>query len=255
MLRMEGKKRLQILNQLSEIIREEIALDKKLLLLCKNDSRLGFHSEAEGYKYFPEKISWRMNQLSAVLAFDVPEFERIIRRGDALFPEYTGRKPVGPQARCISVGSSVEADDGKLNFRDMQWQTFGNEGEAQTLRWAACYDREALYIIVSGSETADRSVSVPPISALTVKVEPRRLWPCKRFMFSPENEGRPGDEVRIFRESGTYYITVRIPFEKIGQDVTHVQPVRIDVQVQKRKGGVSAWLPSNPLTPPVDAWG
>jgi len=71
MFRMEGRERLDILNQLGQIIKEEIELDEQLLVLCVKDSRLGFHSEAEGYKYFPEKIKWRMEQLKAVLENDV----------------------------------------------------------------------------------------------------------------------------------------------------------------------------------------
>lgn len=52
MLRMDGRERLNILTQLTDIIKEEITLDEQLLALCKNDSRLGFNSGAEGYKYF-----------------------------------------------------------------------------------------------------------------------------------------------------------------------------------------------------------
>ena len=36
----------------------ELKGDAELIELCRNGSRQGFHSEAEGYKYFPEKIRW-----------------------------------------------------------------------------------------------------------------------------------------------------------------------------------------------------
>jgi len=72
MFRMEGKERLEILEQLGDIIREELKMDEQLIKLCERDSRLGFHSEAEGYKYFPEKIRWRMQQLKDVLATMCP---------------------------------------------------------------------------------------------------------------------------------------------------------------------------------------
>ncbi|MFA6472500.1 MAG: hypothetical protein WCU00_10705, partial [Candidatus Latescibacterota bacterium] len=147
MLHGEGLKRLQILNQLCEIIHEEIELDKKLLVLCENDSRLGFHSEAEGYKYFPEKINWRINELRKVLAYDVPEMESIIRKGNALFPEYTGKKPIGPAACCIPSKVSLWTDAGEFDFSDLQWQKCGDNHKGQTLRWAACYDKDAFYII------------------------------------------------------------------------------------------------------------
>ena len=69
MLRMNGRERLSVLKQLREIVGAELELNEQLLKLCASDSRLGFHSEAEGYMYFPEKIRWRMQQLRTVLHF------------------------------------------------------------------------------------------------------------------------------------------------------------------------------------------
>ena len=102
MLRMEGKERLDILKQLTDIIHEELDLDKQLIGLCEKDSRLGFHSEAEGYKYFPEKIRWRMHELEYVLANDMPEIKKLIGKTKLLFPEYTGKEPVGLVAYATS---------------------------------------------------------------------------------------------------------------------------------------------------------
>ena len=31
-----------------------------MIPLCENDNRLGYHSEAEGFKFFPEKLNDRM---------------------------------------------------------------------------------------------------------------------------------------------------------------------------------------------------
>ena len=100
-----------ILNQLGKIIHEEIELDKQLLVLCEKDSRLGFHSEAEGYKYFPEKIKWRMEQLNNVLANDVPEVKKIIlQRSTLCFLNIQGKKPEGPVADCIASDGSIWSD-------------------------------------------------------------------------------------------------------------------------------------------------
>jgi hypothetical protein len=248
MLRMDGSKRLQILNQLCEIIREEIELDKKLLVLCENDSRLGFHSEAEGYKYFPEKINWRMDQLRKILTYDAPEIESIIRKGNALFPEYTSKNPTGPAASCKPLRDSLLTDKVKIDSLDLQWQKCGNNQEGQTMRWAACYDREALYIIVSDSVKTDQTSSISPVSNILVKVEPFRLWPCKRFRFYPGNQEHPGEGVHIVKGSGVYYIAVRIPIERIGQNVKNLQPVRMNLHLQKREGATFDWIPNNPLT-------
>src|SRR5690606_37998127 len=62
--------------KMRDIAREEIANTAELLPLAKDDSRLGFHSEAEGYKYFPEKLQWRIEQIKRTFAVDFPEVEQ-----------------------------------------------------------------------------------------------------------------------------------------------------------------------------------
>ncbi len=59
-----------ILNEMEAIVHGEINRSERLIELCENDSRLGFHSEAEGYKYFPEKLEWRITMLKNLLAED-----------------------------------------------------------------------------------------------------------------------------------------------------------------------------------------
>jgi hypothetical protein len=145
MFRMDGKERLDILNQLTDIIEEEIAMNEELLVLCKNDSRLGFHSEAEGYKYFPAKIEWRMEELRKVLANDVPAIEKLIKKGKPLFPEYTGRQPEGAVANCIKT-EDVNIDGSIVPPSDLQWlELTEGKGDGQVL-WASSRDSEALYI-------------------------------------------------------------------------------------------------------------
>jgi hypothetical protein len=53
---------------MKEILQRQIDISYKVAELCKKDSRLGFHSEAENYKYFPEKLLARVKMLEAELA-------------------------------------------------------------------------------------------------------------------------------------------------------------------------------------------
>jgi hypothetical protein len=57
----------KILDRLCEIVRAEMLQCDKMFALCKMDSRLGFHSEAEGFKFFPEKLSSRKEKLKTLL--------------------------------------------------------------------------------------------------------------------------------------------------------------------------------------------
>jgi len=248
MLRMDGMERLEKLKQLSNIVQEELALDEKLLLLCERDSRLGFHSEAEGYKYYPAKIRWRMQQLKDVLANDVPELKKMILNGQLLFPEYTGEKPEGLVAECIASDGSLWSGTGLVLPRNLKWQPCSYGTGKSAIRWAATYDANAIYVIVSDSANSNHSTSMSTISGITVKVEPRRLWACAHFVFNPGDEKQVDDNVRITKESGKSHVIVRIPFKRFWWSDEGLHPVRVDVQVQKTDGRTSSWCPNNPLT-------
>jgi hypothetical protein len=261
MLRMEGRERLNILDQLSNIIREEIKQDKQLLLLCENDSRLGFHSEAEGYKYFPEKINWRIHQLSDVLANDVPELKKIILRDELLFPEYTGLKPEGAASDCISSESSIWRGDSLVLPGNLKWYPFNYGPDKTNLQWASAYTKDDLYIIVSEMKSKDPAREVCLVEGIEVRIEPQRLYPAIHFVFDNQNTNKDGDPVHItgyplifktgirqIRKEGIRYAAVRIPFDKIGLNAANLHPVRIDVNVQSGMSGPYSWRPDNPLT-------
>ena len=81
--------------EMEHIVREEIKQSEEMISLCFKDSRLGYHSEAEGYKYYPEKLKWRVEHLYTVLKNDFPLVRQKITNNEELFPEYTGAKPEG----------------------------------------------------------------------------------------------------------------------------------------------------------------
>ncbi|MBN1197809.1 MAG: hypothetical protein JXA23_00560 [Bacteroidales bacterium] len=242
MLRMEGRERLDILKQLEDIIKEEIEMDKQLIGLCEKDSRLGFHSEAEGYKYFPEKIRWRMQQLRDALTNDLPDLKRLIHDDKPLFPEYTGKEPAGAVAYAIRSTGFPGSDLPE----GLQWQRCTYGSDTSTIRWAATYDKDAMYIIVSDQVNPDQTATVSTISAVTVKVEPRRLWLCARFVFNPGIENPADNAVRVVKGSGKWYVISRIPFKSFWWSDEAIHPLRVDVHVQKSNGKTSSWCPYNP---------
>ena len=256
MIRSEGMGRLGQLETLVAIVREELDLNEQLLKLCESDSRLGFHSEAEGYKYFPEKIRWRMAQLQSVLATDAPEVEAVIRSGEQLFPEYTGVRPTGPTAHCAPAEGWDWSVPGFPLPDGLQWEACDTGPEKTAVQWASWYDAEALHIAVKGC-TKEDAASQTEVTSVLVKVEPRRLWPSKHFQYSPGSawreeqvdqvtpqsiEGRTGAEAGELRAIG------RIPLDRIPMDRGDMHPIRIDVRVTQAGSGTCAWRPSNPTT-------
>jgi aminoglycoside 3-N-acetyltransferase len=67
------------LDEMELIVRNEINRSLRMVELCRFDSRLGFHSEAEGYKYFPEKLFWRVKQLEDLLKNDFQRMREILQ--------------------------------------------------------------------------------------------------------------------------------------------------------------------------------
>ncbi len=56
------------------LVLDEIAATKRMRELCQQDSRLGSHSEAEGYLFFPEQLAAREKLLQELLEQDFPRF-------------------------------------------------------------------------------------------------------------------------------------------------------------------------------------
>jgi len=256
MFRMQGEGRLAVLEELAAIVREELELNEELLTLCARDSRLGFHSEAEGYKYHPEMIRWRMRQLRHVLDGHVPELERIIRGGAPLFPEYTGARPTGAVARSAPCDDSLWRSADLAAPPSFRWEDCRDGADVIGVSWAAGHDAQALYVAASGPAEAARSADAPPIGRVLVKIEPRRLWPCKHFEFVPGAPARAelADRVapqsvegRVIEVDGRWRAALRIPFARIGMSAESPHPVRVNVLVTPGGKGTVSWRPDNPL--------
>ncbi len=73
-----------LLAGMRKIAEEEIRNSLRLAELCRQDARLGYHSEAEVYKYFPAKLEWRAECLRELLAQDFAEAEVLLDEGAEL---------------------------------------------------------------------------------------------------------------------------------------------------------------------------
>lgn len=70
-----------ILAEMKGLVNKEIENSSIMIELCKNDGRLGYHSEAEGYKFFDEKLEKRIDNLKNLLYTDFAEVEKRIQKG------------------------------------------------------------------------------------------------------------------------------------------------------------------------------
>jgi len=104
----------QLLEQLRQLVLAEIETSRRMLPLCRSDSRLGYHSEAEGYKFFPEKLEDRIAYLQAMLESEFPMVQARIDDGKAPLRYYLGSRENGYH---MNSGAWEEIPDSTASFR------------------------------------------------------------------------------------------------------------------------------------------
>jgi hypothetical protein len=103
-----AEKQKETLNEMRKLVLMEISGSERLAELCGNDSRLGFHSEAEGYKYFPDKLKWRADMLRSLLEDDFKQAEKEIAEGGLKIPAESGETAHSAGDNWASAGDSLK---------------------------------------------------------------------------------------------------------------------------------------------------
>ena len=95
---------LEILEKMRALVLLELENSEKMIKLCESDKRLGYHSEAEGFKFFPEKLRDRIAKLNACLEVEFAETEKRIKAGLSPLGYYYAE---GEHAYLIGNGESA----------------------------------------------------------------------------------------------------------------------------------------------------
>ncbi len=237
-----------LLRRMRRIVEDEIGNSRELLKLSRKDRRLGFHSEAEGYKYYPSKITWRVGQLKCLLKTEFPRVARQIESGALLFPDYVGKGPCiqAYQCRLVENGLELSANPFDPGWSVVQktdcayWlarrrpaagrpESYGNpfdpvpqeKAPPSLISWQAVYDRYAIYICAH----------VPPDPAgdgIRIVCEPNRLG--SRIVFDVAKHGEanatiddgyissvaPGWKARTHIQGDQCRIVLKVPFACLG---------------------------------------
>lgn len=259
-----GEGRLGLLEQMKALVNDELALDERLLPLCAADSRLGFHSEAEGYKYYPERIRWRMGLLRQLLATEFPEIEQRLRQGLVAFPEYIGQGEVGKHYECSKIKDPIPLD-GKCTeglWARLPEQAITANPEAANKKgrqtaWRAVCDGQALHLGVICRETAAGAAPRWGGENIEIQLEPQRLWPALHFMISASGNRSyrviGGKEnlnwqTAVQRGKDFWSVQVRIPLETLGLTPAGLHPIRLNVIHQCSADGPRSWIERHPFS-------
>ena len=129
----------ELLDRLEAIITEEKKNSARLIDLCAADSRLGYHSEAHGYKFFDEKLKWRIAELDKCLSEEFPAVRARTQKGlsplsfydgeeSAVTVRLSGGEPTPFAGECPHTWVSADESDGRITL------TFTmKEGEGDSL--------------------------------------------------------------------------------------------------------------------------
>ncbi|NLB41245.1 MAG: hypothetical protein GX815_03135, partial [Clostridiales bacterium] len=136
---------LAILDEMQEIVEHEMQISNTLSLLCEKDNRLGYHSEARGFKFFPEKLQWRIGELKKLLETEFPEVRERVSNNEIPLEFYWGLSE-DSRRYCIS------AED----INDAAWEPFmyqdGSTDETTKVRLAENDEEYILQIEMSGND-------------------------------------------------------------------------------------------------------
>ena len=132
-----------LLSEMKSIVLNEIEISKALIPITEKDNRIGYHSEAHGYKIFPKKLKWRISEMKKLLETEFPEVEKRIERGELPLPFYYGLEE-GARRYEISE-SDIELAEWK-NFVDEN----GDETDKTKIRVSQSSEKYTFTIALSG---------------------------------------------------------------------------------------------------------
>ncbi len=232
---MEKNEKLATLSKMRTIVFEEIENCEKMRQFCLKDPRLGFHSEAEGYKFFPAKLEWRANLLRHLLKKDFPVVQSDIENNNDIFPEYTGVSVKGKSYKCGK--SETEAAIEKFDDNTTSWKSWN--------------DGKNIYFEIEYLKSDKEGIRL--------EIEPRRLWPVIRYQIHPDGKVSHYSLTSLDRikwngslkESGDYSVALfSIPFKTIpwfdGSKTLRVNICKFDGLFGRCS---SSWIKRNPLKP------
>lgn len=124
----------EILSKMRDIVALEKNNSLSMIPLCRETKCLGYHSEAEGYKFFPEKLTDRANQLDELLETEFSEVEKRIEDGKSPLEFYDGIEDC-PHLKRYSMPEG--------NIENAAWEAFGINGRH---KFRMSYDKENLYL-------------------------------------------------------------------------------------------------------------
>lgn len=170
-----------LIDGLAALIAEQVPAVERLALLSGDDSRLGFHSEAEGHKYTPEMLATQAVALRAIRDRELPALRA---RAEHPAPLWPGWDAPAETEDVVALGATTE---------DARWNPLGDD------RWRVWATADALHF---EAELADRGRD----DEVRIEIEAARLWPVLPFRL--HRDGWALTERTLLPTSSEWHATV-----------------------------------------------
>lgn len=122
---------MEILSEMKKIVLSEIENSEEIIPLCQKYNTFGYHSEAEGYKFTPERIEKRNESLKKLLNVEFAKTKARIKKGLSPLAFYTGEEI---QSVCYTVGRN--------GLESAVWQDFNNS----VAKFRVCENKKEILI-------------------------------------------------------------------------------------------------------------
>ena len=193
-----------ILQKIERLLTEDIERRLEVMTLCQEDSRIGFHSEAEDYKVTPTLIRRGIRELKKTLKNEIPRVRKALRRKENIFGQYLGIDPkiefleISPalflQGRAQFCGPQIELkhllEQGTdpRNSYGGKWIRAHSRQLPVTASFQISHDQHALHILIeiTGRDKASlkwRADQWTPTAITDLKPSPLR--PRIQFISNP----------------------------------------------------------------------
>ena len=224
-----------LLAGMKKIVQEEIENSRLLARLCEQDPRLGYHSEAEVYKYFPAKLQWRAEQLKNLLSGDFVRAETLLRSGGNIgaFLDWEGETAeAGKTYGCHGIHWSFNSDAENITFH-LAFETAEKNPETVSLFFM---DRKGARPPLNpitlerknGTETDSGWRMDYTISRLKLHQESSFFFGVERIKFGPE-----GKVIITNDREGVFMHENRLGMGLFGPEKLR----KINLSIQNKNGG------------------
>ena len=207
-----------ILREMEDIVEEEMRHSLNMIPLCEADSRLGYHSEAEGYKFFPEKLLDRVEKLKVMQEEEFDRVRKRITEGKPALAWYLGEK-----------GPGYQMTRGWESLAEGKFEQIGDQDAA----FRVAYDEKMLYVELKGQKDTSFRMHFEyelmwPSPGVIIEGGEKRLsrWATSHQSIWGEKIQQELEKYKLVSsepEEGHYIVA--IPREKVGW--TENKPLRV----------------------------